>query len=113
MNNVFLYSQEDLSIIFFISISAEESFFEGEQQEANSNLLMRLILSCLQRCFVYDKGAFVSKERFELLSQPVVDQVRVGFSRCLMFYAFSFKVLLRMHKCSSRMCEQDSDKFLK
>ncbi|XP_071850119.1 HEAT repeat-containing protein 1-like isoform X2 [Apostichopus japonicus] len=57
------------------SAKTEEPFYEDDASNEKSNLLVQLILACLHKCFLHDKGAFVSKERFELLSQPVIDQL--------------------------------------
>ena len=39
-------------------------------------LLLEFILQCLSKCFLYDKGGnFLTKERFDTLMQPLVDQV--------------------------------------
>lgn len=59
---------------------AEELFFTGDDRKKKGCLLIQLILSCLQKCFVHDKGAFVNKERFELLSQPLIDELENDFS---------------------------------
>lgn len=42
-----------------------------------SCLLLEFILQCLSKCFLYDKGGnFLTKERFDTLVQPLVDQVK-------------------------------------
>ena len=40
-----------------------------------SCLLLRYILQTLTKCFLYDKSGFLTKERFDTLLQPLVDQV--------------------------------------
>lgn len=38
-------------------------------------LLLSYVLQTLHKCFLFDKGQFVTKERFESLLQPLADQV--------------------------------------
>ncbi|XP_022087703.1 HEAT repeat-containing protein 1-like isoform X2 [Acanthaster planci] len=54
----------------------DKLFFEGVvHSEEKSTLLLVYLLDCLHKCFMYDKGGFVSKERFQRLMQPLVDQI--------------------------------------
>ncbi|XP_038070056.1 HEAT repeat-containing protein 1-like [Patiria miniata] len=54
----------------------DKQFFEGVAHgDEKSSLLLVYILDCLHKCFMYDKGGFVSKERFQRLMQPLVDQI--------------------------------------
>ncbi|XP_071799913.1 HEAT repeat-containing protein 1-like [Asterias amurensis] len=50
-------------------------FEESTDSDEKSSLLLVRILDCLHKCFMYDKGTFVSKERFQRLMQPLVDQI--------------------------------------
>eukprot|EP00057_Strongylocentrotus_purpuratus_P026401 XP_011680875.1 PREDICTED: HEAT repeat-containing protein 1 [Strongylocentrotus purpuratus] len=50
-------------------------FEEDTQSKEKSASLLGYALDCLHKCFHYDKGDFVSKERFEKLMQPLVDQI--------------------------------------
>eukprot|EP00112_Aurelia_sp_Birch-Aquarium-sp1_P006370 Seg1704.8 transcript_id=Seg1704.8/GoldUCD/mRNA.D3Y31 product="HEAT repeat-containing protein 1" protein_id=Seg1704.8/GoldUCD/D3Y31 len=43
--------------------------------EWKSNLLLIYIFNCLQKCFINDATGFLSKERFEYLFTPLVDQL--------------------------------------
>lgn len=43
--------------------------------EEKSCLLVELILDCLHKCFLYDRQKFFDQEKFDLLMQPLVDQV--------------------------------------
>jgi len=38
-------------------------------------LLLEHLLQCLSRCFLYDKTEFTSRDRFEALLLPLVNQV--------------------------------------
>ncbi|XP_071483190.1 HEAT repeat-containing protein 1-like [Diadema antillarum] len=52
------------------------SFEESEASATGkASLLLGYILDCLHKCFLYDKGDFVTKERSERLMQPLVDQI--------------------------------------
>ena len=42
-----------------------------------SCLLLSYILQCLGKVFLYDKSTFLTKERFETLLQPLIDQVQM------------------------------------
>ncbi|XP_038616880.1 HEAT repeat-containing protein 1 [Tachyglossus aculeatus] len=53
----------------------EEAFFDGQNEPKKSCLLLRYILGCLHKIFLYDTQHFVSKERAEALMMPLVDQL--------------------------------------
>ncbi len=53
-------------------------FFDCNDESVSvdkSCLLLRYILQTLTKCFLYDKSGFLTKERFDTLLQPLVDQV--------------------------------------
>ncbi|XP_028903501.1 HEAT repeat-containing protein 1 [Ornithorhynchus anatinus] len=52
----------------------EEPFFDARNPE-KSCLLLRYVLGCLHKIFLYDTQRFVSKERAEALMMPLVDQL--------------------------------------
>lgn len=39
------------------------------------SLLLSYVLQTLRKCFLSDKGQFLTKERFDSLLQPLTDQV--------------------------------------
>ncbi|XP_071954262.1 HEAT repeat-containing protein 1-like [Antedon mediterranea] len=43
--------------------------------DAKCNLLLQSVLSTLHKVFLYDKEGFVTKERFDVLMMPLLDQV--------------------------------------
>lgn len=62
----------------------ESTSSEGEGMEEGEGgglavkqccLLLHYILQCLTKCFLYDKTKFLNRERFDVLLQPLVDQV--------------------------------------
>ena len=63
------------SILSFVS---GFPFFDSDDETVSvdkSCLLLRYILQTLTKCFLYDKSGFLTKERFDTLLQPLVDQV--------------------------------------
>ncbi|EDV22539.1 uncharacterized protein TRIADDRAFT_58870 [Trichoplax adhaerens] len=55
-------------------------FFSNNESDASiaeekSSLLTELILDCLYKCFLYDRQKFFDQEKFDLLMQPLVDQI--------------------------------------
>ncbi|XP_052098508.1 HEAT repeat-containing protein 1-like [Mytilus californianus] len=69
--------QHAASIIEKNNISkAEEPYFcKGNRGRRLSNQLLCYIFDCLYKCFLYDTEGFVTKERFDSLMQPMVDQI--------------------------------------
>ncbi|PNF34295.1 HEAT repeat-containing protein 1 [Cryptotermes secundus] len=59
---------------------SSENEAEGQgYEEASAQLLLQYLLQTLYRVFQHDSGqGFVSKERFDALMQPLVDQVRLA-----------------------------------
>ncbi|XP_072026252.1 HEAT repeat-containing protein 1-like [Amphiura filiformis] len=54
----------------------DESYFGDDHQATEkASLLLQYVLDCLYKCFLYDKGGFVTKERFDCLMQPLADQI--------------------------------------
>ena len=43
--------------------------------EDQCSVLLSYVLQTLHKCFLSDKGQFVTKERFDSLLQPLTDQV--------------------------------------
>ena len=63
------------------SDSSSEDGEGGEESkmpfaEEQSCLLLRYMLQCLTKCFLYDKAHFLTKERFDSIMPALVDQVR-------------------------------------
>ncbi|XP_035698603.1 HEAT repeat-containing protein 1-like [Branchiostoma floridae] len=57
-------------------IKAEESYFgDSDADQRKSSLLLGYIMDCLHKVFLYDNENFVNKETFDLLMQPLVDQI--------------------------------------
>ena len=69
------------SRIFTLYFSLESLFFDIKEKEndelplKSSSLLLRYIMQCLTKCFLHDKTGFLTKERFDSLLLPLVDQV--------------------------------------
>lgn len=53
----------------------DESLFDSEHGVEKSALLLRYVLDCLHKIFLYDTQRFLSKERADALLGPLVDQV--------------------------------------
>ncbi len=54
---------------------------ESDSPDTKCCQLLEHILHTLTQCFTYDKGSgFLTKDRFDALMQPLVDQVR---ARCM------------------------------
>ncbi|KAI8486292.1 HEAT repeat-containing protein 1 [Branchiostoma belcheri] len=54
----------------------EEPYFgDSDADQRKSSLLLGYILDCLYKVFLYDNENFVNKETFDLLMQPLVDQI--------------------------------------
>lgn len=51
----------------------------GEQKVA---LLLQYILDCMQKIFLYDTQRFLSRERADALTGPLLDQVRLRPLSC-------------------------------
>ncbi|XP_062234895.1 HEAT repeat-containing protein 1 isoform X2 [Platichthys flesus] len=51
----------------------DEPLFESDG--VKNHLLLQLVLSCLQKIFLYDTQRFLSKERADALMKPLVDQL--------------------------------------
>uniref|UniRef100_A0A6J0T712 HEAT repeat-containing protein 1 n=1 Tax=Pogona vitticeps TaxID=103695 RepID=A0A6J0T712_9SAUR len=52
-----------------------EAFFDSENNNEKSCLLLQFILDCLHKIFLFDSHRFVSKERAETLMMPLVNQL--------------------------------------
>nr|CAD7598236.1 unnamed protein product [Timema genevievae] len=50
-------------------------FGSGKLAKTKANLLLQQILKTLHRVFMYDRQKFINKERFDVLMQPIVDQL--------------------------------------
>ena len=46
-----------------------------EEVELRTALLLYFILSTLHKCFLCDKGSFITRKHFTTLMMPLVDQV--------------------------------------
>nr|CAD7441758.1 unnamed protein product [Timema bartmani] len=53
-------------------------FGSGKLAKTKANLLLQQILKTLHGVFMYDRQKFINKERFDVLMQPIVDQVRLA-----------------------------------
>ena len=62
----------------FFPFSEEPYFCKGNRGRRLSNQLLCYIFDCLYKRFLYDTEGFVTKERFDSLMQPMVDQVRLS-----------------------------------
>ena len=63
--------------IFTSSILGAPFFRDEDSFDADgkASLLLGHLLQCLRKCFLYDKGSFLSRERFEILLKPLANQV--------------------------------------
>nr|CAD7459837.1 unnamed protein product [Timema tahoe] len=50
-------------------------FGSGKLAKTKANLLLQQILKTLHGVFMYDRQKFINKERFDVLMQPIVDQL--------------------------------------
>ncbi|KAG9484188.1 hypothetical protein GDO78_009869 [Eleutherodactylus coqui] len=57
------------------AMKTDEAFFESDENNRKSCLLLEFVLNCLHKIFLYDTQHFVSKERAEALMMPLVDQI--------------------------------------
>ena len=49
--------------------------FSGVHAQANTLMLLEFVLRCLYRICLHDNESFINKERFEMLMEPLVDQL--------------------------------------
>ena len=63
--------------LLICSIFTDEKFFSTDKKRKKSCQLLDYILDCLYKTFLYDTESFVNKERFDIIMQPLVDQVFV------------------------------------
>jgi len=60
------------------SVAGKNTLFQSSLHRDTKNMLLcKAILNCLFKCFLYDTEGFVNKQRFDMLMQPLVDQVTV------------------------------------
>ena len=71
--------------LLIFSIFTDEKFFSADKKRNKSCQLLEYILDCLYKTFLYDTESFVNKERFDIIMQPLVDQVFVT-TVCQTFY---------------------------
>ncbi|XP_053394592.1 HEAT repeat-containing protein 1-like isoform X2 [Mercenaria mercenaria] len=58
------------------NMKQEDKFFQADNAKySRSCQLLEFILDCINKCCVYDTEGFINKERFDLLMQPLVDQL--------------------------------------
>ncbi|XP_068088359.1 HEAT repeat-containing protein 1 isoform X2 [Hyperolius riggenbachi] len=57
------------------AIKTDEAFFELDENNKKSCLLLEFTLNCLHKIFLYDTQHFLSKERADALMMPLVDQI--------------------------------------
>ncbi|XP_056423506.1 HEAT repeat-containing protein 1 [Hyla sarda] len=57
------------------AMKTDEAFFDLDDNNEKSCLLLEYVLNCLHKIFLYDTQHFVSKERAEALMMPLVDQI--------------------------------------
>ena len=63
-------------------VFAEKKFFSTDRRKRKKScLLLQFVLDCLYKTFLYDTEGFVNKERFDMIMQPLVDQVRLETSQ--------------------------------
>ena len=53
-----------------------EYFGDDDTAVSQSCLILQYIISCLSNCLLHDSGALVTKEVFDLLLQPLINQVK-------------------------------------
>ncbi|KAM9316162.1 HEAT repeat-containing protein 1 [Gastrophryne carolinensis] len=57
------------------TMKTDKAYFESDENNEKSCLLLEYVLSCLHKIFLYDTQHFLSKERAEALMMPLVDQI--------------------------------------
>ncbi|PVD23736.1 hypothetical protein C0Q70_17009 [Pomacea canaliculata] len=57
------------------SSKTDEPYFKKDKHRLKACQLLNHVLGCLQKCFLYDSENFINKERFDLLMQPLLDQI--------------------------------------
>ena len=81
----------DLAILCIVLISEVNYFGKGKLARKKSSQLLVYITDCLQKTFAHDTDGFLTKERFEVVMQPLVDQVCIarftGISVCFYIHA--------------------------
>ena len=63
---------------FYCPFASGFPFFDSNDESVSvdkSCLLLHYIIQTLTKCFLYEKSGFLTKERFDTLLQPLVDQV--------------------------------------
>ena len=78
---------------YFALFSDEPYFGDDSQAAEKASYLLQQMLDCLYKCFLHDRGGFVTKERFDCLMQPLTDQVCRN--------AFVITLKMGMHKIPS------------
>ncbi len=63
--------------------------FDSSRSDEKSSLLLRFILDCLHKIFLYDTQMFLSKERADALMSPLTDQVRAQVEPLTLFQPVS------------------------
>lgn len=61
-------------------------FCDDRYESPKNRLLCISVVDCLHKCFLYDTEGFVNRQRFNLLMQPLVDQVSEVMSSCLLLH---------------------------
>ena len=80
-------------------ISECRFFGKGKLARSKSCKLVNHITGCLQKTFAHDTEGFMNKERFDIVMQPLVDQV-IFFPFFLIFqFGVSFQYRCLMNGC--------------
>ena len=69
--NIYLF----ISFIEYLFFTGGKFFPSDKSKRRKSCQLLEYVLDCIQKCCLYDTQGFINKERFDLLMQPLVDQV--------------------------------------
>ena len=73
---MFIYINCSVCFMGYYVVSTGKDFFGSSKAGRHqAHDLLVHVCDCLYRCFLYDTEGFVTKERFDTLLQPLVDQV--------------------------------------
>ena len=63
------------STLFSAESGGDVSEEDKELAVSHCCLLLDCVLQCLSKCFLYDRTEFMTRERFDAILQPLVNQV--------------------------------------
>ncbi|KAJ3608034.1 hypothetical protein NHX12_025084 [Muraenolepis orangiensis] len=81
----------------------DEALFDSEDGVEKSAMLLRYVLDCMFKIFLYDTQHFLSKDRAEALMGPLVDQFSVAMADDTKWKALNYQILLKTRHGSSKV----------